>query len=66
MEIQRAVYLHHGNQLDCQSHAATVCGAHSPLPHVSNGRGVQHLLRCIVGPVVFQINKQRKKKKKEG
>lgn len=45
MEIQRAVYLHHGNQLDCQSHAATVCSA----------RGVQHLLRCIVSPIVVQI-----------
>lgn len=54
MEIQRAVYLHHGNQLDCQSHAATVCSAHSPLPHVTKGRGVQHLLRCIVGPLFKQ------------
>lgn len=32
MEIQRAVHLHHGNQLDCQSHAATVCSAQSPPP----------------------------------
>lgn len=57
MEIQRAVYLQHGNQLDCQSHAATVCGAHSPLPHVTQGRGVQHVLRCIVGPVVVKTKK---------
>lgn len=48
MEIQRAVHLHH-----VKSHAATVCGAHSPLLHVKR-RGVQHLLRCIVGPVVVQ------------
>lgn len=54
MEIQRAVYLQHGNQLDCQSHAATVCGAHSPLPHITLGQGVQHVLRCIVGPVVVR------------
>lgn len=52
------VYLHHGNQLDCQSHAATVCGAHSPLLHVTKRRGVQHLLRCIVGPVVVQTKKK--------
>lgn len=58
MEIQIAVYLHHGNQLDCQSHAATVCSAHSPLPHVTKGWGVQHLLRCIVGPVVVQTKKR--------
>lgn len=59
MEIQRVVYLHHGNQLDCQSHAATVCSAHSALPHVTKGQGVQHLLRCIVGPVVVQTKKGR-------
>lgn len=57
MEIQRVVHLHHGNQLDCQSHAATVCSAHLPLPHVSKMRCVQHLLRCIVGPVVVQTKK---------
>lgn len=60
MEIQRAVYLHHGNQFDCQSHAATVCSAHVPLPHITKGWGVQHLLRCIVGPVVVQTKTQIK------
>lgn len=59
MEIQRAVYLHHGNQLDCQSHATTVCSAHSPLLHYTKRRGVQHLLRCIVGPVVVQTKRGR-------
>lgn len=59
MEIQRAVYLHHGNQFDCQSHAATVCSAHVPLPHITKGRGVQHLLRCIVDPVVVQTKKKK-------
>ena len=51
MEIQRAVHLHH-----VKSHAAAVCGAHSPLLHVKR-RGVQHLLRCIVGPVVVQTKR---------
>lgn len=52
--FRERIYLQHGNQLDCQSHAATVCGAQSPLPHVTQGWGVQHLLRCNVGPVVVE------------
>lgn len=57
METQRAVHPHHGNQLDCQSHAATVRSAHSPRLHVTKGRGVQRLLRCIVGPVVVKTKR---------
>lgn len=32
MEIQSAVHLHHGYQLDWKSHAASVCSAQSPFP----------------------------------
>lgn len=31
--------------------------AHSPLLHLTKRRGVQHILRCIVGPVVVQTKK---------
>lgn len=54
MEIQRSVFIFTiANQLDCRLHAATVRTINPP-PHFTKRRDVQHTLRCIVGPIVFE------------
>lgn len=53
MEIQRAVYLPHGKPA-WLSITCSQCVHIGPQP---NRLGVQHILRCIVGPVVVQTEK---------